>query len=116
MIYSASDFAKKILLEHWDYSLPVESIVIANKLGIRVIGTDNIQVSGYFDATTSTIYVKNYEPETRQRFTIAHEIGHAVLGHGSSLREISQQFNQKDYQINEFQAKEIKNRKVNYVV
>lgn len=105
-IYSASDFAKKILLEHWDYSLPVEPIV----------GTDNIQVSGYVDAATSTIFVKNYEPETRQRFTVAHEIGHAVLGHGSSLREISQQFNQKDYQINEFQAKVIKNRKVNYVV
>ncbi|WP_430596324.1 ImmA/IrrE family metallo-endopeptidase [Enterococcus sp. DIV2163] len=43
--------------------------------------------SGEYDSVNRIITVNEFEPECRQRFTIAHELGHAVLGHpGVSLR------------------------------
>ncbi|EGO2664875.1 TPA: ImmA/IrrE family metallo-endopeptidase [Enterococcus faecalis] len=59
---------------------------IADILNIKIeelIMTD----SGRYDANKKTIFVNSIEPEYRQRFTIAHEMGHAVLGHeGVSYR------------------------------
>ena len=43
--------------------------------------------SGEFDEANQTIKINQNHPDTRNRFTIAHEIGHDVLGHhGISLR------------------------------
>lgn len=105
-MYNASDFAKKVLLEHWNNSLPVDPVIIANKLGIKVFGKNNLSVSGYFEQETSSIYVNTNDSLERQRFTVAHELGHAVLGHGSSPRESYNLYNRSNYQIQEFQANE----------
>lgn len=106
MMYNASDFARKVLLEHWNDSLPVDPVIIANKLGIKVFGKTDINGSGYFEEETSSIYVNTNEPLVRQRFTVAHELGHAILGHGSSPRESYKLYNKSNYQIQEFQANE----------
>mgnify|MGYP001577598842 CR=1 FL=1 len=39
------------------------------------------RVSGFFDADSKTIYVNINDSLTRQNFTIAHELGHYILGH-----------------------------------
>lgn len=66
--------------------IPVETVPIANALGIKVFRVPNwpndlsgmirknVDAPGGFD-----IYVNGDHPETRRRFTIAHEIAHAVL-------------------------------------
>lgn len=51
----------------------------------------NEEISEYnTDSDIRTIYVNILDPEFRQRFTIAHEIGHILLGHeGISHRDTS---------------------------
>ena len=39
--------------------------------------------SGYLNEETGTIYVNAKEIPERQRFTIAHDLVHHFLGHGS---------------------------------
>lgn len=43
------------------------------------------EVSGLVDYENKTIYINGNESDTRQRFTLAHEIGHAILHKGKSL-------------------------------
>lgn len=73
----------RIIREH-QTAAPVSVVSIAHALGIDVYGTkswaDNVSgkiqlgPDGAFD-----IYVNLNHPQVRQRFTIAHEIAHAVL-------------------------------------
>lgn len=55
---------------------------IANLLGLQ-LHYENLKSneSGNFDEVAHTIAINRRDPKTRQRFTIAHEIGHDVLGH-----------------------------------
>ncbi|MBU0625547.1 ImmA/IrrE family metallo-endopeptidase [Patescibacteria group bacterium] len=39
------------------------------------------EVAGFFDPETNTIHINENDPPNRQTFTIAHELGHYVLGH-----------------------------------
>lgn len=81
--YVASD----ALNRHWNGYLPVDPIEIATRYGITVISEPELAEHGasgdcYFDSKGNPIIRYNpYEPETRQRFTIAHELGHLLLGH-----------------------------------
>lgn len=61
---------------------------IADLLDLRVHYEDlQNDESGNFDEKTHAIAINRKDPQTRQRFTIAHEIGHDVLGHhGKSQR------------------------------
>lgn len=75
-----------LLRQHWDGTLPVNVIDIAEKLGIKVTGefgmTDN--ASGCIERHPNGSFEITYditEAQVRQRFTIAHEIGHYALGH-----------------------------------
>ncbi|MXO31613.1 ImmA/IrrE family metallo-endopeptidase [Apibacter sp. B2912] len=55
---------------------------ISENLGIDVKGEDmNSDISGIFVVKESNAYIRynNTESEVRQRFTIAHELGHFVL-------------------------------------
>ncbi|EKZ0400724.1 ImmA/IrrE family metallo-endopeptidase [Enterococcus faecalis] len=59
---------------------------IAEILGIEIEEMIMID-SGKYDSENNKISVNSIEPECRQRFTIAHEMGHAILGHeGISYR------------------------------
>lgn len=55
---------------------------------------------------TREIRINKYEPLVRQRFTIAHEIGHILLGHeGVSFRDTNyQQYNDFIKRMNEVNA------------
>lgn len=74
--------AKKILSDVGVTSCPVDMQKVAQHIGVDIkehdLGSD---VSGVLviDARSPAIGVNAFHPKTRQKFTIAHEIGHFVL-------------------------------------
>lgn len=82
----ASAAAKALLEEFWDLKLPIDPKFFAEKLGIEIVSANLGLRSGFLDADKKQIHINEIEPIERQRFTIAHELGHFCLGHGSSNR------------------------------
>ena len=62
---------------------PVNPVKIARDKGVRVVlvefSGDADQISGFFDCEENAIYVNKREFPLRQTFTVAHELGHALL-------------------------------------
>ena len=92
--------AVALLARHWDGKLPVDPHRIAQALGIRVVprgGPDDLDYaySGYFDNSGEQPLIEYNMSESlvRQRFTLAHELGHYALGHVSSPRDTPANFN-----------------------
>lgn len=54
---------------------------VAETDGYDVEYKNNIETSGLYDDDEHKIIVNGEEPEYRQRFTLAHELGHAVNNH-----------------------------------
>ncbi|MDO5769293.1 MAG: ImmA/IrrE family metallo-endopeptidase [Psychrobacter sp.] len=85
-------FARSILENYWDKTLPVNLTDIAEKLGVQVVydsfsqgifgsGDDISGTFKYVDGVpTCTVNINHHR--NRQRFTLAHELGHFVLEHG----------------------------------
>lgn len=85
--------ATNLLDRFWNGVLPIDPNKIAEKLDIRVLPLSSHDVqsglSGALhwypssDATDRVLYCRYNDTESlqRQRFTIAHEIGHFALGH-----------------------------------
>lgn len=61
----------------------VFSIVRHSGLGIRFVSFESefVNVAGFFDPETKSIFVNNEQSTNRQTFTVAHELGHYLLGH-----------------------------------
>jgi Zn-dependent peptidase ImmA (M78 family) len=51
--------------------------------------THSEEISGALDFATGVIWVAGWESSSRIRYTIAHEIGHEVLGHEHDLQNHS---------------------------
>ncbi|MBD0291863.1 MAG: ImmA/IrrE family metallo-endopeptidase, partial [Thermoleophilia bacterium] len=68
------------LFEAPELPVPVESIA-EDLLGLNVEEADLEAVSGLLYPAERQIYVNASEPKTRQRFTLAHELGHWVCQH-----------------------------------
>lgn len=109
--------AVDVLRMHWDGNLPVRVDDIARRMGLQVIKrtSPEFQYSGYFrDASDSVngiplIEFNGYDSFTRQRFTIAHELGHYVLRHGTSPRDYPTSFTRgttdpREREANQFAA------------
>lgn len=84
MTQSPITSASHLLETKWDGTLPIDPVAIAEALG-AVVKPDRAiaPASGTFcyeDGVPIIRYNPN-DPVVRQRFTIAHEIGHMVLGH-----------------------------------
>ncbi len=109
--------AAALLRKHWDGRLQVDPSRIAQALGLRVVargGADDpaYAYSGYFNregADGPAIEYNRSESLVRQRFTVAHELGHYALGHKSSPRDTPANFNtavadNAERQANQFAA------------
>lgn len=107
--------AEQLLLQHWDGRLPVDPRAIAERLGVRVESEPHLweddrfgtPLSGKLDIDAhgqSVIAYASSEPLVRQRFTIAHELGHFVLKHGSRFRDPTLNFNSSNYDPKEAAA------------
>jgi Zn-dependent peptidase ImmA (M78 family) len=70
-----------ILVQYNLYSIPVNVLVLASKLGIRVFEEALPEdISGILDLRNMPIIMVNQDHVlNRQRFSIAHEIGHFLL-------------------------------------
>ncbi|MDP1826600.1 MAG: ImmA/IrrE family metallo-endopeptidase [Archangium sp.] len=80
----ARDRAEQLLVQLGVDRAPVDVFKVARYLKIKVV-LDSLDpdVSGLLitDQSGTRICVNGAHAETRRRFTIAHEIGHFVLGH-----------------------------------
>lgn len=98
--------------------VPVPIVRVAQLLGADVYLIDDVEWHGALEASVETgeanIYVYRNMPDTRKRFTVAHELGHLIL-HGDEKTEGAQytvelrdhnfnDTNQKEHQANGFGA------------
>lgn len=62
---------------------PIDPADVARRLGINVrfveFSDENQNISGFYDPEENSIFVNHREYPLRQSFTIAHELGHAIL-------------------------------------
>lgn len=105
--------ANDVLDAHWDGGLPVDPAAIAKAMGIEVCVTTPFDEN--YDPTESGHYLHRpgtkplitynmSEPPVRQRFTIAHEIGHHVNGDRNAPRDSSAQFSARSHDPKEVAA------------
>lgn len=78
----------EVLRNHWDWKVPVDLKRIAQSLNIRVEPLSQLEqqegISGSAFIDENNRMVAKYSPNestNRQRFTIAHELGHFLLNH-----------------------------------
>ncbi|SFS01666.1 ImmA/IrrE family metallo-endopeptidase [Sphingomonas jatrophae] len=78
--------AMKVVARHQKGDLPIQMVPLANDLGIEVYRVPNWPdtLSGMISKSNTSasgfdIFVNAAHPETRRRFTIAHECAHAIL-------------------------------------
>ncbi|MBT4384420.1 ImmA/IrrE family metallo-endopeptidase [Candidatus Peregrinibacteria bacterium] len=81
----ARETAKK-LLEQFSIHEPIINVFeIAERIGLKLryfVPHDNlVEVSGFLDPRSKTIFVNSEDAPQRQIFTVAHELGHYVLQH-----------------------------------
>ena len=75
--------AAEILRQHGLYSIPVDPVILANRLGIKVhnakFSDDSLSGMIAKRGNSVTLLVNESDPPYRKRFTIAHELGHHFL-------------------------------------
>ena len=93
---------QKILDQYKLNKFPVDIKKLCQLMGFEVVISKDFKddLSGMLNGTT--IYVNGNHAETRQRFTMAHELGHAIL-HSKSIHEFkgfrSKMLNEDDDQV-----------------
>lgn len=100
----AESLAQSVLDAYWPGTFPVDPEGIARAAGIEVRWDNPFAIDDTNLRGASGCYVKNpggrpiitcarSEPPVRQRFTIAHELGHHFFDHGDNFRDTNQTFN-----------------------
>ena len=102
--------ALAIIEGYWEQSIPVDVYEIARKMKITILEDPFLSVSGELNLEDKPlIKINTSENFLRQRFTMAHELGHFVLNHGSRFRDPVSNFfsnipDEKEVQANRFAA------------
>lgn len=86
---SPTQKARQVLINHWDGELPIDPAALAGKLGIFVKPVTGCDYSGkaYQEEGSGIIEYNDSESKLRQRFTIAHELGHHVMSHTDATHQ-----------------------------
>ena len=78
----------KILTRYQINALPISTTHLANRMGIKVCADSEVSAlqrkesgAAFYRNQTWIIVYNDAHPLTRCRFTIAHELGHLLLGH-----------------------------------
>lgn len=96
------EMARDVLTKHWDGELPVNLEVIADRLSVSIEGKDNITHSGQY--INDVISFNTQQSLTQQRFSIAHQLGHHVLGYKSCAEETPLTFSTSAHNLKEVLA------------
>lgn len=82
-----SNLAADVLEFYSNKQYPIKVLDIARNIGLRVFKTtfSRDDVSGMLKAKEAKIYVAENDGIRRQRFSIAHEIGHYVLHYKGNI-------------------------------
>lgn len=97
--------ADMFLDKYWNYQIPVNPRAIAENAGLVVKNDFNLLYEGLSGKIEgNVISINPRESAKRQRFTIAHEIGHYALNHGEAFRDPSANFSLHSYDDKEIQA------------
>ena len=78
-----------------DIIKPLDVEDLAYELGLVVRFENNINKSGEL-SENNEIIVNSKDHVFRQRFTVAHEIGHYILGHGPSDRNVQRKYTDEE--------------------
>lgn len=91
--------AHNVLQKFWDGRLPVDPVAIAKAMGVTVVADPLLDHSGHYQRNGGSprILYNSSEPPVRQRFTVAHEIGHHVNGDVDAPRDTSKQFSSSSW-------------------
>jgi Zn-dependent peptidase ImmA (M78 family) len=71
-----------------DFKLPLSPVDLCENKGITVRFVDVSMEGMYLRRRRPEIWVSSLRPLVRRMFTCAHELGHHVFGHGSSIDEL----------------------------
>ena len=102
------DIARKILKESGSLKVPIDVNKIADFYGFRVALLDqpSEKFSGITHKTKKAIGInKNHHP-VRQRFSLAHELGHYFLDHPTADEELPSEEGDQERNIYESEANE----------
>ncbi|MBS1951411.1 MAG: ImmA/IrrE family metallo-endopeptidase [Bacteroidetes bacterium] len=97
MAYNRGEIAAKALLQKFEIkTIPIDIIEIAKRKGLDVKPFDLGEVSGvlHINNDLGIIGFNPKDSKVRQRFTIAHELGHFQMHKSSSNLFIDNNFNQ----------------------
>lgn len=101
--YKASrDLAWRVLLQEGVIELPVKVTALCKQMGIRVSYFDSVDDSDGYSTIfwgRPRIFVSRNCTLERQRFTIAHELGHILLGHVGEYELVNREPDPKDNPI-----------------
>lgn len=95
----------------WNMNIPISLSAICRKTGIEMLFSKEMNAIGacYFNCGGRRLIIVNDNTRReRQRFSIAHEIGHFILGHGplafNLVKTDEDRFPSQEVQANAFAA------------
>ena len=99
---NSRDLAWRVLINENVRELPVKVVRLCKQMGIRVITftpeTDSDGFSTIVDGQAQ-IFVSDRCSRERQRFTVAHELGHILLGHVGAYELVNRETSPGDNPI-----------------
>ncbi len=97
--------AKSRLAKYWKGGLPISPVKLATAEGLTVEPFPaGLQTTLSGEVDGDTIRYNSSDSINSQRFTVAHELGHYVLGHGHAFRDPSEHFSMSYYDPREVAA------------
>ena len=89
----------------YDFRSPLCVYDLSDCAGVKVQFVNDVSMEGVYAALAKpTILLSSLRPLTRRAFTCAHELGHHVFGHGSTIDELRDGFQSGMSSANEFLA------------
>jgi len=102
------EFARRVLASHGILRPPVPVDEIAEKEGfsVKYLKGESNNFSGLLHRDLKAIGINADHPEVRQRFSLAHELGHYYLEHPQEEESIGFSDEQQEWRICEAEANE----------